>query len=100
MLGSPHTRKRRRRTEPGRARVRVLYILNFLNLKQQNESSASRPTKRSAFFMLGDHFILGDIFLRTRSTTARAIICLKEIVSNTRLDLQTSTSVVFGLILI
>ena len=37
-------------------------------------------------FVLGDHFILGDVLSRTQSTTARAINCLKEIVSNTRLD--------------
>ena len=37
-------------------------------------------------FVLEDHFILGDVLSRTRSTTARAINCLKEIVSNIRLD--------------
>ena len=35
MLGSPHARARGRPT-PGQARVRDVYILNFLNLKQQN----------------------------------------------------------------
>ena len=63
----------------------MLYII-FVLFESSSQVLVQQPTKRSAFFVLGDHFILGDILPRTQSTTARAIICLKEIVSNTRLD--------------
>ena len=36
--------------------------------------------------VVGDHFIQGDELPRNRSTTARAINHLKEIMFNTRLD--------------
>ena len=63
----------------------LLHVI-FVLFESSAQVLVRQPTKRSAFFVLGDHFILGDILPRTRSTTARAIICLKEIVSNTRLD--------------
>ena len=39
----------------------------------------STANKRSAFCLLGDHFILGDKLPKSRSTTARAIIVLRRL---------------------
>ena len=64
---------------------RLLHTLRF-EIPSSAQFLVRQPTKRSAFFVLGDHFIQGDELPITRSTTAREINCLKEIVSNTRLD--------------
>ena len=79
----------------------ILLHIVFVPFESSAQVLVRQPTKRSAFFVLGDHFILGDILPRTRSTAASAIICLKEIVPNTRLDhfllLQTGYNFAFKL---
>ena len=54
-------------------------------------SSCSTANKESAFLLLGDHFILGDKLPLFSKHHCEGITCLKEIVSNTRLDLQTDS---------
>ena len=108
MLGSPQTRARCRRLAQNRARFKagfiyrpqvlsfcthsfiqssVKYHLHFLETEFSTIFD-STTNKKKCFLYVGDHFILGDELPITRSTTARAIICLKKIVFNTRLDLS------------
>ena len=68
-------------------------IHSFISLSSSFERLSSayvwfdNQQKGSAFFVLErDHFILGDELPITQSTSVRAIICLKKILSNTRLD--------------
>ena len=112
MLGSPHTRARRpeqSRVGPGSGSELALnspfgvktlsFCTHSLILHRYSftssvlHSSGSTANKGSAFLLLGDHFILGDelpSFLSSKHH-CEGNICLKEIVSNTRLDLQTGS---------
>ena len=50
---------------------------------------------RKCFLLLGDHFILGDKLPLYSKHHCEGNTCLKEIVSNTKLDLQTGSFMVF-----
>ena len=65
----------------------IHFIIIFVLRDYVLHISGSTTNKKKCFLFVGrDHFILGDELPITRSTSARAMICLKEIVSNTRLD--------------
>ena len=55
-------------------------------------STTSTANKGSVFLLFGDHFILEDELPVFSKHHCDGNICLKEIVSNTRLDLRTGSN--------